>query len=374
MREGKFDWSAALAIETQPLALSVVIPTFNETDNVEPLLQRLSVALAGINWEAIFVDDNSPDGTADHVRTIARNDGRVRIVQRVGRRGLSSAVVEGMLASAAPVIAVIDGDMQHDEAALPRLVDAVAAGADIAIGSRYCDGGNVGDWDRKRQRISSAATGLGRVFLGTSLTDPMSGFFAIRRETFMTALPRLSLIGFKILLDIVASLPSTPRIVEIPYRFRVRTAGESKLDTKIVAEYLALLIDKYSGHILPLRLMLFLLVGSMGVLVHMGVLASSLALNLSFVVAEVAAVVSAMTFNFFLNNVFTYRDRQLHGAAMIRGLLSFYAVCGIGALANVGIGIWVNAQDGRWWVAGLAGVVIGAVWNFAASSFFTWRK
>jgi len=374
VREGKFDWSAALAVDTQPLALSVVIPTFNEADNVEPLLQRLAIALAGVSWEAIFVDDDSPDGTADHVRTIARTDSRVRIVHRVGRRGLSSAVVEGMLASAAPVIAVIDGDMQHDETILPRLLGAILAGAEIAVGSRYGAEGSVGDWDATRKRISSAATNLGRVLLGTQLSDPMSGFFAIRREAFMAALPQLSLIGFKILLDIIASLPKRPEIVEIPYHFRPRTAGASKLDTKIIAEYLALLIDKYAGHILPLRLMLFLLVGGIGVLVHMGVLASALALDVSFVVAEIAAVVAAMTFNFFLNNVFTYRDRQLHGVAMIRGLISFYAVCGIGALANVGIGIWVNAQDGRWWVAGLAGVVIGAVWNFAASSFVTWRK
>jgi dolichol-phosphate mannosyltransferase len=375
VREEKISLASAHAVDARPLELTVVVPTFNEIDNVKPLLEALDLALAGIHWEAVFVDDDSPDGTADCVRAIGRTDTRVRIIHRVGRRGLSSAVVEGMLDSAAPVIAVIDGDMQHDENALPRLFEAVKNGAaDIAIGTRYNEGGSVGDWGSSRQRISNIANSLGRFLLRTPLSDPMSGFFAIRRETFMAVLPNLSMIGFKILIDIVASSKATPRIVEIPYHFRNRVAGESKLDTMVVTEYVALLVDKYAGHILPLRLMLFLMVGGLGVIVHMSVLAAVLWAGLTFAVGEVAAVGAAMTFNFFLNNVFTYRDRQLHGWKMLRGLLSFYAVCGIGALANIGVGIWVNAQDGRWWVAGLAGVVIGAIWNYAASSFVTWRR
>lgn len=365
----------ASVADQHALELTVVIPTFNEVDNVAPLLTSLNAALVGIVWEAVFVDDDSPDGTADRVRAISLTDKRVRIIHRVGRRGLSSAVVEGILDSAAPVVAVIDGDMQHDESALPKLFEAIRSGAaDIAIGTRYDGGGSVGEWDTQRRRISNLANSLGRILLKVEMSDPMSGFFAIRRETFMRVLPKLSMIGFKILLDIVASLPDKPRIAEIPYQFRNRVAGESKLDSMIVAEYLALLVDKYSGGFLPPRLMMFLIVGGLGVFVHMAMLGGLLGLGASFLVGEIAAVISAMTFNFFLNNVFTYRDRKLHGWKMVAGLLSFYAVCGVGALANVGIGMWVNAQDGRWWIAGLAGVLIGAVWNFAASSFITWRK
>lgn len=357
------------------LQLTVVIPTFSEQANVTPLVASLDTALQGIRWEAVFVDDNSPDGTADQVRVIAAKDSRVRIIHRIGRRGLSSAVVEGMLGSAAPIIAVIDGDMQHDEAVLPEMLEAIRSGkADIAIGTRYGGGGSVGEWDGKRQRISNFANSLGRVLLKVPMSDPMSGFFAIRRDTFMQVLPNLSMIGFKILLDIVASSPGNPRIAEIPYQFRNRTAGESKLDTAVVAEYLALLIDKYSGGFLPPRLVMFLVVGGLGVFVHMSVLGSLIAGGVGFARADIVAVVAAMTFNFFLNNVFTYRDRKLRGWKMARGLISFYLVCGIGAVANVGIGMWVNTQDERWWIAGLAGVLIGAVWNFAASSFVTWRK
>jgi dolichol-phosphate mannosyltransferase len=364
-----------LAVDRRPLELAVIIPTFNEIANVEPLLKRLSLALAGIHWEAIFVDDNSPDGTAELVRSIGITDIHIRVVQRIGRRGLSSAVVEGMLASSAPILAVIDGDMQHDERVLPRLFGAVQCGsADIAIGTRYASEGGVSDWDSDRQRVSRIATKLGRIILKTPMSDPMSGFFALSRTTLMSAIPNMSAIGFKVLVDIAASLPTPPRVAEVPYTFRSRIAGESKLDALVTAEYLALLADKTVGRFIPLRLLAFLLVGGCGVGVHLSVLGGSMRLGLSFIGAEIAAVIAAMTFNFFLNNIFTYRDRQLKGWKLASGLLSFYAICSVGGLANIGIGTWVNAQDGRWWLAGMAGILIGAVWNFAASSFITWRK
>ena len=375
MRQEYIDTKRAWAVAEQPLQLAVVIPTFNESANVERLLERLSIALADISWEAIFVDDNSPDGTSDTVRKIALENRHVRIVQRIGRRGLSSAVVEGMLASAAPVLAVIDGDMQHDEAILPLLFDQIRSGAaDVAVGTRYADGGGTGDWDAGRLRLSRLATRIGKLALGTELSDPMSGFFALSRTTLMQALPRLSGVGFKILLDIVASLPSPPKITEIAYQFRTRDAGESKAGALVAAEYLALIADKTVGRLIPVRLLSFLAIGSLGVGVHLTILGTLLAAGSSFLNSEIAAVFVAMTFNFFLNNIFTYRDRQLRGWKMLRGLFSFYAVCGFGGLANIGIGTYLNGQDSSWWMAGLAGVVVGAIWNFAASSFITWRK
>ena len=358
-----------------PLALAIIIPTFNESANVRPLLDKLSRALVGINWEAVFVDDNSPDGTADLVRQIGLTNRNVRVVHRIGRRGLSSAVIEGMLATSAPVLAVIDGDMQHDESILPQLFAKIFKGeADIAIGTRYIDGGGVGEWDEQRQRISQFATQLGQWALKTTVSDPMSGFFALSRSTLMAAMPKLSAVGFKILLDIISSSPTKLRIAEVPYKFRVREAGESKIGALVAMEYGSLLLDKTIGQYVPVRLINFLIVGGMGVGVHMTTLGLSLALGLTFLAADVLAVLVAMTFNFFLNNIFTYRDRQLKGWKMVGGLLSFWAICSVGGVANVGIGTWVNGHDGRWFLAGLAGVVIGAVWNFAASSFVTWKK
>lgn len=232
----------------RPLELTVIVPTFNEADNVAALVAKLDAALSSLAWEVVFVDDNSADGTADRVRAIASVDRRVRIIQRVGRRGLSSAVVEGMLSSAAPVLAVIDGDLQHDETALVALHAAVAGGArDVAIGTRYADGGSTGDWDASRVRISQFATWLSARLLRQDVKDPMSGFFAIRREAFLAALPRLSSVGFKILLDLIASSPGPLRIAEIPYTFRVRTAGESKLDSKVAQEFASCSWKRCSG-------------------------------------------------------------------------------------------------------------------------------
>jgi dolichol-phosphate mannosyltransferase len=373
--EQKIRAEFGIAVAQAPLELAVIIPTFNEAANVAPLLERLALALAGIHWEAIFVDDDSPDGTADRVRSIGINDTSIRVVQRIGRRGLSSAVIEGMLATSAPVLAVIDGDMQHDETILSRMIDAIRSGtADIAVGTRYKDDGSTGDWDIGRRRISQIATGIGKRTLKASLTDPMSGFFALSRETLMAAIPKMSGIGFKVLTDIIASLPVAPRIVEIPYTFRNRIAGESKLGALVTAQYLALVADKTIGRIIPLRLLAFLCVGALGVVVQLSALGTMLWAGLTFFTAEIIAVLAAMTSNFFVNNVFTYRDRRLRGWMMVKGLLSFYAVCAVGALANIGVGSWVNDQDRRWWLAGLAGTIVGAIWNFAASSFVTWRK
>jgi dolichol-phosphate mannosyltransferase len=186
MRQELISIEAARPVEDGPLELAVVIPVFNEIANVERLLARLAFVLAGLHWEAIFVDDDSPDGTAERIREIARYNRQVRIVHRVGRRGLSSAVVEGMLASAAPVLAVIDGDLQHDEAILPQLYAAVAKGeADIAVGTRYSQGGGTGDWDETRALASRVATRIGHKVLGAELSDPMSGYFAVSRDTLM---------------------------------------------------------------------------------------------------------------------------------------------------------------------------------------------
>ncbi|KTE04729.1 glycosyltransferase [Sphingopyxis sp. H115] len=364
-----------LSADTLPLEVAVVVPTLNEAANVEKLIAKLSLVLAGRGWEVVFVDDNSPDGTSELVRRIGRSARHVRIVQRVGRRGLSSAVVEGILATAAPIVAVMDGDLQHSEDALPRLIDAIAdGGADIAVGTRYVAGGGIGDWDKGRARMSRLATRAGQLALGTDVSDPMSGFFAVRRDIFERAMPRLSAIGFKILLDILASSPAPLKVTEVPYTFRTREAGESKIGARVIAEYAELIADKTIGRFVPVRLLKFLMVGGLGVFVHLAVLRTVLGTGSAFVTAQTAAVMTAIAFNFFLNNSFTYADRKLKGWRLAGGLASFYAISALGAVANIGIGTWMSGQDERWWVAGVAGVVVGAIWNFAMSSALTWRK
>jgi dolichol-phosphate mannosyltransferase len=360
---------------SSPLELAVIVPTLNESGNIAEFLSLLEVALVGIEWEAVFVDDNSKDGTADLLREIGREDRRVKVIQRIGRRGLASAVVEGALASSAPLIAVMDADLQHDHACLPRMIKAVRQGSDLAVGSRYVAGGGVGEWDSSRHTGSLWATKLAQTVLKAPLSDPMSGFFCITRDKFMASVPRLSGGGFKILLDIVSSAPGPLKVAEVPYVFRVRTAGESKLDFMVVAEYAKLLLDKSIGRIVPVSLLLFLCVGALGVVVHLAILGGLLnGLGVGFAVSQALAVVCAMTFNFSLNNTFTYSDRRLRGAQFVKGLAGFAAVCSVGAAANVGVGSYIYASEPNWWLAGIAGSLIGAVWNYVASSALVWRK
>lgn len=364
------------ALGDTPLDLSVIIPTLNERENIHPLLERLGIALNGLQWEAIFVDDGSTDGTPELLTEIAQYDRRVRMIRRIGRRGLSSAVVEGALASTTPVVAVIDADLQHDERILPQLIAKIRDdSAELAVGTRYSAGGSTGDWDEKRLKISRFATALASPVMKTPLSDPMSGFFAIRRDVLLEAAPKLSSVGYKILLDIVASAPRKLSVAEVPYTFGVRQHGESKLDDMVALEYLELLLDKMVGRYVPVKLIQFGAVGLLGVLVHLALLFLAFdAFGVIFATAQAIAVIGAMTFNFALNNKFTYRDRQLKGAAWFKGLISFYLVCALGAVANVGIGSLVFEQWHTVAIAGIAGAIVGSVWNYVASSWLTWRR
>src|ERR1700704_4616449 len=313
--------------------LAVVIPVLNECDNVALMVERLTRALADIRWEAIFVDDDSPDGTADVVRALARLQGNLRCVQRLGRRGLSSACIEGILSSAAPYIAVMDGDLQHDEMLLPQMLAKIRAERlDVVVASRYTDAGSVGNWQRSRVVISDVAGRLSRLVVKADLTDPMSGFFMVERNAFAAAMRSLTGQGFKILLDLFASSPRPLAFAEVPLSFRQRLHGESKLDTLVAWEYLSLLLEKFVGPALPVRFLLFSLIGALGLMTHLAVLWTMLhAAGASFAVAQGVATVLAMTGNFLLNNLFTYRDRRLRGWRVLSGLASFYAVCGAGA-------------------------------------------
>ena len=356
--------------------LTVVIPTLNERDNIGPLVELLDAVLDTVSWEVIFVDDDSPDGTPELIREISRRDRRVRCLQRLGRRGLTTACIEGALATSAPYIAVMDADMQHDEKLLPQMLAVLKSEpVDLVVGSRYTVGGGIGGWDTGRAKTSALATRLSRLICKAEIADPMSGFFMLRREVLEGALRRLSGQGFKILLDILASSPRSLRVSELPYQFRERQHGESKLDTLVAWEYMMLIADKLIGHIVPVRFALFAFVGGIGLFIHMAVLWLALTITgAAFNSAQTAATIVAMTANFFLNNLFTYRDQRLRGFAVLRGLFTFYAICALGAVANVGIAGYVFSRNEVWWLAGLAGVVVGSVWNYAVSSVFTWTQ
>lgn len=364
------------AAAVPPRELAIIVPTFNELGNVAELVRRLDATLRGVAWEVVFVDDDSPDQTADAVRRLGQSDGRIRVVQRIGRRGLSSACVEGVMATSAPFVAIMDADLQHDETILPRMLALLRTGAvEIAVGSRYVDGGGIGEWDEQRASISRWATRVSRAVVPADLKDPMSGFFMIRRNVFMARVRSLSSLGFKILVDLFASGNRPLRFVEVPYKFAERRAGESKLDGHVAWDFGMLLLDKMVGRWVPVRFLSFALIGGMGVAVHMAVLAVLFKGGFTgFPMGQAIATGVAMVFNFLVNNALTYRDRRLRGVNLFKGLATFALVCSVGAIANVGIAEFLFSHRQGWVPAALGGIVVGAVWNFATSAFYTWGK
>ena len=356
--------------------LSVVVPTFNERDNVTALYRKLDATLKGIAWEVVFVDDNSPDGTWDVVRALARRDGRVRCLRRIGRRGLSGACIEGILASSAPFAAVMDADLQHDETQLPNMLSLLQNGeAELVIGSRYVEGGSADSFNRHRAGASALATEVAKRVLGVRVADPMSGFFMVRRDRFEQLAPELSTQGFKILLDVIATAHGKLRTVEVPYAFGSRLHGVCKLDSMVALDFLGLVLAKLTNDAVSLRFLLFAMVGGTGLFVHLATLFVALqVLEFPFPEAQAAGAFVAMTSNFILNNFLTYRDQRLKGFAILRGLLAFYIVCSVGLFANVGVAFSVYDQEPIWWLAGAAGALMGVVWNYAMSGLFVWRK
>lgn len=372
------------------LQLAVILPTYRERANIAPMVARLDAALQGVAWEAIFVDDNSPDGTADEVRRIALEDPRVRVIERIGRRGLASAAIEGMCATAAPIVAVMDADQQHDPELLPKMLAAVESGEyDLAYASRFADGASTEEWGRPdRVKASGLANRIANKVTGVELSDPMSGYFMLRAETLRADAHRLSGVGFKILLDILATVDRPLKVKEFPLNFVARIEGESKLDQTVVFEFLVGLYDKWLGRIIPTRFALFGTVGAMGVAVQLGALWVLLKLiagerfvygnwseSATFNTANTLAAIIAMTFNFVLNNELTYSDKRLRGfGPLLRGWAQFALTCSLGLLTNVGSAAVLKTIGFHAVIAVIVGIVLGSVWNFALSSRFVWGK
>jgi dolichol-phosphate mannosyltransferase len=356
--------------------LAIVLPTFNESANVAPLVDRLEKALHGVRYEVIFVDDDSPDGTADVVRLLAERRDNVRVLQRIGRRGLASACIEGILGTAAPYVAVMDADMQHDESVLPEMLRRIRdENLDLVVGSRNIAGGSMGEFTQWRVKLSHLGRRLSLMGAEHELSDPMSGFFIVRLATFEQFAHRLSGIGFKILLDIVLSAGPGLRIGEVPYRFGQREHGESKLDIVVGLEYFELLVDKHLGNVVNVRFVLFAMIGALGVGVHLLILSALLKLaGLSFAAGQAIATFIVMILNFVLNNSVTYRDRRLKGWRFWSGLVTFCVACGLGVVANVAIANEAYRQNVPWVLAAVIGLLFSAVWNYGITSITTWRQ
>lgn len=370
--------SAPSQVHFQPPQLAVIVPSYNERGNIELLYEKVAVALGGTPWEMIVVDDNSPDGTAEVVHELSLVYPNIRCLRRFGRRGLASACVEGMAVTAAPYVAVIDADLQHDEAILPEMLRRALEGADLVVGSRFIEGGSAGEGlSETRLSGSQFATKMAGMIAGQAVSDPMSGFFLIRRDKALAAAPKLASDGFKILIDLIVTSQRMGKplsVAEVPYTFRPRHAGTSKMNPLIVIQYLGLWVSKLTNGVLPPSFLLFGLVGGTGVVVHLAVLGLfSSTLGQGFLLSQIAATLIAMTWNFVLNNNLTYADRKLRGFGLVKGLLSFFAICALGGIANISVANAIYQFDHHTMIAGLSGAIMSSVFNYAVTRAFTWK-
>ncbi len=361
--------------------LSLILPTFNEAKNLPELLPKLEETLAGIVHEIIIVDDDSPDRTWEVAHEISEQREDVHVIRRVGRRGLSSAVVEGFLAAKGDVLAVMDADGQHDLTVLPTLYNTVKSGANITIGSRYVSGGSVGEWDERRHLLSRIATGLAVRLCKVNVRDPMSGFFALDRETFESTLPRLNPKGFKILLDFLVHVPKGTTAAEVPFTFGKRLHGKSKLSAAVQIAFLEYLYDVTFGRFIPLTFIKYCIVGSLGVIVHVVMyelvslsFREAEALSLfGFSLSVLAAIETAIIFNFLLNNVWTFAHVKLRGLPALFGFVKFNLACAIGALANLATAAFLFTHGSAELLSVIAGALVGTCWNYTVNRLMTWR-
>ncbi|MBS7287763.1 MAG: polyprenol monophosphomannose synthase [Candidatus Freyarchaeota archaeon] len=220
------------------MRLSIIIPTYNERDNLEELAERLRSALGEAKYELVIVDDGSPDGTGKLAEELARRLGNVKVMHRPGKCGLASAVVDGLMVAEGDVVAVMDADLQHPPEILPRMIEEIVKGADLVVASRYVKGGGVEGWSQWRRLVSRVATLMARLSIPRArwVRDPLSGFFAFKRSVVEGL--ELNPKGFKILLEIIAK-GNFRKVVETPYTFQIRRRGESKLKTSEYLNYVA---------------------------------------------------------------------------------------------------------------------------------------
>ena len=354
--------------------LTIVVPTLEERENLAPLVAALEAVLGGIDYEVLFVDDDSGDGTAAAAREMAQHNRRVRVIERIGRRGLASAAVEGMLASSSPYLAVMDADLQHDESILPAMLAKLQGAAlDLVVATRVTEGG-MDAMPPPRRLLSRLGQRLSTLICSTTLSDPMSGYFVLTRAYLEEVAHALSGTGFKILLDLVVSARRPVRLAEVPYRFRPRLHGTSKLDIVVAVEYLALVADKLVGDFVPPTYVIFGCAGSIGILAHLAaVQLLRLIPGTTLERAQLTSSVFVIAVNFVLNNQFTFRSARLRGRRFAAGLLVFYIACSIGLFLNLRVLETLTALRAPWYLAAAAGLAVGSVWNYWMSAMFVWQ-
>ena len=342
--------------------LSIILPTFNEAGSIGTMVSSLLEITNQYRVEIIVVDDDSQDGTADLVRKMARQDSRIKLIQRVGRSGLASAIKEGLIAAIYPLAIAMDSDGQHEPASVLAAVQHLDNGADLVIGSRFLLNSEIRGLSNRRTNGSTLANQLARWSLNQNykkLTDYMSGFMAMDLNRCLYLIRKVDVNGFKFLYELLAISKGKLKTAEIPLRFQPRLHGDSKLDYAILWDFVISLLHAASFHILPRRAISFGLVGASGVAVQLIMTSLLMASGLSFQQAIPLAVVTAASSNYLINNILTFRDRRQHGRKLLQGLLKFLLVASLPSLANVGLatGFYTLIQANAV-AAQLAGIIV----------------
>ena len=358
--------------------LSIVIPTYNERDNIIVILEELKKVLKSISHEIIFVDDNSPDGTSAVVKDCMKKSSKIRLIHRIGRRGLAGAVIEGIFAANADIVAVMDCDLQHDENKLLDMINLFSKNSslDIVIGSRFTETGEISEkaFSKIRELGSKATTFIIKKVLNITSTDPLSGFFMVKKESFLKSSENLQTQGFKVLADFLATSGKNIQIKEIGYRFKNRIAGESKMSFLTTLELIGLVLSQILKGKVSIRFILFCMVGLSGIFVQLLITGLVMLLINQFPTSQTFGIIAAMTSNYFLNNIITFQERKLKSLDLIRGLFSFYLICSLGAFTNIAIATYIFSFSSNWLISSFIGACFGAVWNFTLSSIFTWKS
>jgi dolichol-phosphate mannosyltransferase len=362
-----------------PIRVSIVLPTYNERGNIEPLLAQLLQLRFHVDLELLVVDDDSSDGTAELVRQLARREPRLRLIRRIGRSGLASAIKEGLLDATGDLALVMDSDGQHEPASVLQAITTLQEQElDLVIGSRFHADAQIHGLSGPRERGSTWANASARMSLPgryRELSDYMSGFFALRLEPLLPLIRAVDVNGFKFLYELLAVSRGRLRVGEVPLQFQARSYGSSKLDLAIFWDFLISILHSLSLRLLPRRAISFALVGASGVVVQLLVTQLLMVLaGLDFGAALPVAVVAAASSNYLINNALTFRFQRLKGLALLQGLLKFLLVASLPVLANVGLASAFYsfvARDTFW--AQLAGILVVFVWNYAASSRFVWN-
>lgn len=370
------------------MKLSVILPTLNEAENVPRLVEQLGRALANIDYEILIIDDDSPDLTWSIAREISLTNRRVRALRRMQNPGLGLAVIDGFSSANGDVLACMDADLQHDPSILPKMLDELQPGTDVVVGSRHIEGGSTGKWSRWRRLESWIATKTAQILLGVALTDPMSGYFLVRREDFLRVKEQLNGKGFKILLELLAHL-HTSGVKEVPYTFRPRTWGESKLSNRVILLYLQQLwrLCSRSRH-RSVRVIKSALVGGIGIFVNLAVMAVLLWLTrVRDWRASAIACLAANAQNYLLNYFWTYPNRSQNGIQKLKAYFHYLL------LSAAGLAVTTGSYAGlTWWLARtpllpagtgttssltrlfcqFAAVLMGICFNYASNKLLGW--